>query len=427
MSLQPPSLRSKTLFSYQPRVLPSPPSRDETQGGPSAALSPSDLLRPHSIGGVFDLAFDIYRAHFRALVTIFALLLLPTQALLYLVVNLWFKPLVAFQDAHADDAGAALLLVVGGLFTGVPEYGIPGLLSLLALGVVSAPIAVAIAEVYRGRVPSASFCYRHSLARIPRVLCGWGIVGLAVAAVLALSFALLFVLIAAWGIVVKSEIAGGSAAVVAALAVLAPYMASMTLVASSFGFTAPLVVLEDTPVTLIPSRNRQLTERPRSRRVWAALVFLPIVFFTVQGLMLVGVSSLLSLFTLWPTLRFCIETTLTALLIALLQPYLLIFLNVLYFDCRIQREALDIHLLAARHGGWGMSRACHFCRHCRSASCRKPTRIRRLHVRSLLRFASLLFVTCFTAALCHLPRRLRPDRRAVQHIALQARRPRRSD
>ena len=319
---------------------------------PSSALSSSvlssELLRPHSIGGVFDLAFDIYRAHFRLFVTMLAILLLPTQALLTLLVNLWLKPLSVYQDAHADDAGAALLLIAGGLFTGSPAYGVPGLLSLLVLGVVSAPVAVGVAQVYRGRVPLPLGCYRRALPRIPRVLLGWMVAGLAAAAVLALVLIVLFGLALAWGIVVKTQISGGSAAIVVALMALSPYVAIMTLIAFWFGFTAPLVVLEDVPVTLIPARTRQLSERPRARRVWAAIVFLPVVFFTVQGLMLASVSSFLSLFTLWPALRFCLDSTLTVLLILFLQPYLLIFLNVLYFDCRIQREGLDIHLLAAR-------------------------------------------------------------------------------
>ena len=54
----------------------------------------------------------------------------------------------------------------------------------------------------------------------------------------------------------------------------------------------------------------------------------------------------MGLFAIPPLDQFVIETTLTILLIVFLQPYLLVFLNVLYFDFRIQRDGLDIRLLA---------------------------------------------------------------------------------
>ncbi len=358
MSTQQPPLRNDpfTLSQSSPPPPSYPAGRLQTQALSSAAeqtdenktISSADLLRPHSIGGVFDLAFDIYRTHFRAFVLLLAVLLLPTQAILTLLVNTWLKPLENYLDAHAEDAGAALTLVSGYLFTGIPQAGFPGLLSLLVLGIVSAPIAIAVGDVYRGRAPVWSNCYGRAFARIPRVLLGWILAGFAFAAIVALTSAFLFFVAVLWAYFIRSPLPEALTVILTVLALFSPYVAAMTLGAFCFSFTAPLIVLEDTPVTQIPARCRQLTARPRALRIWTAIVFLPIVFLTAQTLMLLSLSSFLSLFTLLPLLRFCIESTLNVLLIVFLQPYLLIFLNVLYFDCRIGREALDIHLLAER-------------------------------------------------------------------------------
>ena len=314
---------------------------------PSSRLDTSDLLKARGIGGVFDLAFDIYRQHFGVLMTIVAVMLLPMQAVLYLLFNLWLKPLNIYAEAHSDDAGAGLLLIVGGLSVGWPAYGVPGLLSLLVLAAASAPAAIAIADIYRSRVPTPADCCRRAFARIPRVLLGWIVAGLAFTAVASVTGVACFLLLALFAVGMQNRIPDVVYTLLGIAVVLIPLLLGMTLVAFNFSFTAPLIILENTGVTQLPSRCWQLIGKPRALRTWAAIVFLPVVFFTVQMLMLGSISSFLSLFSLFPALRFCVETALITILILFLQPYLLVFLNVLYFDARIQREGLDIHILAS--------------------------------------------------------------------------------
>lgn len=307
-----------------------------------------DLLVGRSIGGVFDLAFDIYRKHFSPLLTTVAVLLLPMQTLLYLLANAWLKPLSVFVDSHADDAGASMLLIGGGMLIGYPQAGIPGLLSLLLLAVASAPVAAAIADIYRGKAPSWPDCYRRVYPQIPGVLMGWLNVVLAFVAVLVFSSIICFIILMIALLALQNKVPETVYTVIVLIMLILPYLLGMTLIAFTFGFTTPLIVLEDIPLTLIPFRNRQLVNKRRAFSTWAAIVFLPIVFFIVQALMLISIDSCLNLFSLWPNLRFLIETALTGMLIVFLQPYLLIFINVLYFDFRIQRDCLDIRLLMAQ-------------------------------------------------------------------------------
>jgi hypothetical protein len=351
------SLENQPLWNF-PTSVPAPPPREAVPASAAPILTSShelkreDLLAPRRIGGVFDLAFDIYRAHFRTLLTTVVVLLLPMQAVLYVLYNTWLKPLSNYADAHSDDAGPALTLIGGGMLTGVPHFGIPGMLSLLILAVTSAPVAIAIADIYRGSTPYWLDCYRRVFHQIPRVIGGWIIVALAFVTVLCFTFVLCFILLICAGILFRNSgrMPDVVAVVLFVLGTVLPYVLGMTLVAFNFCFTTPLIVLENLPITLIPSRNWQLVGKRRALRTWAAIVFLPLVFFTVQGFMLGSISSflglLLGLFAIPPLYQFTIETTLTILLIAFLQPYLLVFLNVLYFDFRIQREGLDIRLLA---------------------------------------------------------------------------------
>ena len=320
----------------------------------SPRIAPEELLLPRSIAGVFDLAFDIYRAHFRTLFTLAAVILLPLQALLYLLFNAWLKPLNAYTDTHPDDIAAGFGLITGGALTGFPQGGFPGLLSLIALAVISVLIVIALTDIYQGRTPRWADCCRRALRHIPRVLGGWLVTFFVLTAVLLI--VLIILSIAGFFVGLAIGLSQGIvppliSVIVGLVFLLTPYVVGLTVLAFGFLFTTPLLVLEDTPVTAIPARNWQLVKHPRARRTLAAIIFLPIVFFTVQLLILLSLSGLLALVTLPPTLAFIVETGISALLITFLQPYLLIFINVLYFDYRIQRDGLDITLRANQMEG----------------------------------------------------------------------------
>ena len=312
----------------------------------SPHITTEELLLPRSIAGVFDLAFDIYRDHFRALFTLSAVTLLPLQTVLYLLFNVWLKPLNAYTDTHPDDIGAAFGLITGGALTGYPQTGVPGLLSLAGLAVISVPIALALADIYRGQTPHWADCWRRAFRHIPRVLGGWFSLFCVLVAVVTLTLTTASIMAGITVGVLRNAVPPALSFLIGAALLVIPYVAGMTTLAAGFLFTTPLIALEDTPITSIPARNWQLVKRRRARSVFSAIVFLPIVFFTVQLLILLSLSGLLALVSLPSALVFVLEAGFSALLIAFLQPYLLIFINVLYFDYRIQRDGLDVTLLA---------------------------------------------------------------------------------
>lgn len=346
MSIQPSSSRAFAI----PDVTNASVGERVLQSNTSLLVSPrlarEELLLPRGIGGVFDLAFDLYRAHFHTLFTIVAVALLPLQAVLYLLLNTWLKPLNAYLDTHPDDITAAFGFITGAAMTGYPAYGVPGLFSLIALAIVSAPVAIALSDLYRGQTPVWTDCYRRAFRHIPRVLLGWLVMLCVFVAVVILALTIATLLASVVALAVGGTLPTAISVILGVIFVLTPYVAGMTMLAFGFVFTTPLIVLEDLPITAIPARNWQLVKRPRARRTLAAVLFLPIVFFTLQLLMLLSLTGLLELVSLPATMAFLLETTISVLLIAFLQPYLLIFAHVLYFDYRIQRDGLDIRLLA---------------------------------------------------------------------------------
>lgn len=323
-----------------------PANRNQASGtARSKAFTSAELLHPRSIGGVLDLAFDIYRQHFWPLLTAFAVLFIPVQTILFLLSDYWFRPLVALVQANPDDTYAQMLQACGILLLGVPQIGLPGLITFLTLAVASAPLSAAVADIYRGRTPAWQDCYRRVFSRIPALVFTWIVMGLCFCVILVLSFFLDFI-----AALIVTKLSGDNAVLVGIVVLLvtliSPYLLSMTLTAFWFTFATPLIVLENLPVMAVPSRNWQLVGKARAGRTWIAMVALPIVFLTVQVTMATSLGQLLELLHMPPLPLFLASTALQITLLLFLQPYVLIFLNVLYFDARCQRDALDIHMLA---------------------------------------------------------------------------------
>ena len=68
----------------------------------------------------------------------------------------------------------------------------------------------------------------------------------------------------------------------------------------------------------------------------------------MQGVLNSACDSTLAAFHLAPVWQFLTQTSLTAGISCFIQPYWMIFITLLYFDYRIQRECFDIRMLAVR-------------------------------------------------------------------------------
>src|SRR5579864_2444833 len=122
----------------------------------ASVVNEAQIAPPQSLSGVFDQAFDLYKQQFKTLALISALLYFPTQILLHGVYNTWLLPLFTHLQTPTGngDAESWLTAIAGGLMIGGPEYGLPGLLPLCVLALMSGPLCVAVSDVYFGRTPT---------------------------------------------------------------------------------------------------------------------------------------------------------------------------------------------------------------------------------------------------------------------------------
>ncbi len=315
----------------------------------AAALQDAEsLLLPQPLSGVFDEAFDIYKRHFVTLASIVAILFLPLQTLLYALANLWLRPLAA--HVTDNDTLGWTALIFGRMFVGGPEYALPGVLTILALIVVSAPLTVALSDIYVGKSPVLRDCYRRAMPRAPRLIMAW-VLGLF--AFFALVSVASFVYLAILGtFATVYTYAHGPApeiaiSIVTYVGLPLPYVAGMSIIAYSFSFTTPLIVLEDASVSGVPTRNALLVGKKRFLRCWAACTFLPVLVLGLQAVILASSGSALGALRLPPLINFVLETSLSAILVFFLMPYMMIFLTALYYDYRVRREGFDVRVLSA--------------------------------------------------------------------------------
>ncbi len=144
-------------------------------------MSSRPILRPLDFGGVFDQAFRLYTGHWRTLLAISAVVMVPLGIVSLLITIAVFPDLdAALTDPDLINASPEEVL---DLMAGVllPSLFI-GLLNIVGLWLIQGACTHAVAEVYMGREPD----WRDSLAagfrRLPSylgamILMGLGIIG----------------------------------------------------------------------------------------------------------------------------------------------------------------------------------------------------------------------------------------------------------
>jgi hypothetical protein len=337
---------------------PDEPGGLQNRAGASVAATVSGnaalIASPQSLSGVFDQAFDLYKRHFKTLVLISALLYFPTQILLHGIYNTWLLPLFAHIQTPTGngDPISWIIFIFGVLMIGIPEYGIPGLSQICLLALMSGPLCVAVSDVYFGRTPTIRESYRRSRRSIPRLLVGWMFaalisIGMGIASVFAsiIIVMIISVLITLTG--VPPTVSSGISGVLLIVGGIVSFLICTSIVARFFLFTAPLVVLEGLPLSAVWNRNQQMVARIRFRHTWGAATMLPFIVFGLQYLILFSSYSALGALQLSPQFEFMAAATFTALIILFFQPYVTIFITMLYYDYRVRGEGFDLVLLAA--------------------------------------------------------------------------------
>ena len=300
---------------------------------------------PQTLAGVFDEAFDLYKQHFPLLATIVAVGLIPMEIVRNLVVAIWLHPL----DAHLSGIGngnpdSIVLLRLGQFFFGEPRSGFAGVLAMIVLVLLSAPISIAVSDLYFGRTATVQDCYRRCRPYVLNMM--WGYCQVLVVSI-GVFFVGTFVVLFIIGLVTMIFSRVPEVAIVLGVALMfVPYLFWCGIIARSFLFLTPLAVLEGLPATYVPYRNNQLIGKKRFWRSWAAVASLPILWLGFQAILKFSVTSALEVLHLPSIVDFIAVQALGTAIFFFLAPYWTIFLTLLYYDYRVRREGFDVRVLS---------------------------------------------------------------------------------
>jgi hypothetical protein len=301
-----------------------------------------------TVGGVYDSAFELYKRHFGTLALIVACVFIPTQVLLHAAGNLWLRPLLVQMNSDNPDPLAVMQVGLLGFLIGGPQYGVPGYLSLLTSCMASGPVAVAVANILVGRPLNIATAYKRAVPVFWRLFWTFNVMFVIYVLVFVLVLIALVLLLGVTSAFSRQLIAVGGPELGAAfvlLMIIVPYLASSALGTGLFAFAPPLIALEQLTVLGAIERNSRMLSRRQFWRVCLAITLLPIVIFGLQYLILQSASSVVQALK-WPTwAEFVVNTGLSSLINFFFQPYWMIFVTLLYFDCRVRSEGLDVRYM----------------------------------------------------------------------------------
>jgi hypothetical protein len=257
-------------------------------GGP-IALPPPPPLRPKGVGEILSAAFNLYGRHWRTLIPLVAVVVVPLSILQYgLDAALW-------DDAVRTTAGGVEIVVSGEDAWQAAVGGVVlGLGSLFVTFVLLGAVAWAAAGVLVGREPDLGESYRFGLARL-------------------------------WSILLVSLLAG--------LAVLGGFILLVIpgfIFLTRFSVSVPALVVEGKRGRAALSRSWNLV-KGQSWPVFGT--------FVVAGLLTGAVSGIL-------TAPFSDSWFLRGLFAgigsALTMPFTALVLSLIYFDLRVRKDGLDV-------------------------------------------------------------------------------------
>jgi hypothetical protein len=280
-------------------------------------------LRPRLASEIVDGAFQLYRRHFPALVTLSAVVFAP-----YVVLQLL---LVGGVDATPSIAETLILAALAWVFGSIAD----------------AAVVLSVSNSYLRDDPDAGGALRQTIARMGTVLLAvgakWGIIagGMAVT------------LIA--GSMVSALVVGGTAA---AGSVAPTALLVFAVVGLMFLISVPLalffwaryfavpatVMLEGVGVRAGLRRSRALS-RGYKRKVLGALGISTLVLLVMQ----IALGAAFSLVPGPSVIRFLLGQSVTVIA----YPVLSIIATLLYYDARIRKEGFDIEVMAAELGAPG--------------------------------------------------------------------------
>ena len=288
-------------------------------------------FRPLGLGEIIDTAFKVYTRHWRPLILIVAIAVVPAGIASYLILNAAVPPDLAGQlsdptpvidEALLDDI---LLFFGAAVLAAVIESGA----ALLA----SAGAVRAVAEIYLGTEPD----WRTSLSTVLRRLAA--IVATGVLILIAIGF----LSAAAWILAGITASVGNGSGALAAVAVIA-WMIVVPWLAVSWALAIPVLVIEEASPAEALARSFNLVRG----RWWPTFGVLLTSWLIVA--VLSGIASRIILAFLPSGSGLVASMMVSVAISAVTTPFVVAVLAVLYFDRRARREPFDLNRLAADIG-----------------------------------------------------------------------------
>lgn len=306
-------------------------------------------LVPLSIGDVFDEAFDLYKTNFGFFAGIVAVLHVPTQ--IGMAVLMQASGITAMIDRLGQrDIGESVSTLTSDLVTAFSVQFLVWCLQSFSFAVQSAALTLAVSERYLGRQASVRDVYRAALRRLMPLLGTWLLVVMTVVGtVLGMLLAGVIVLFAAASGVPENAGSEWMMLIGGILVLAAAGLAGLFSLVAFGAFVTQEVVLEKIAYGEAIARNWRLIRRRLPRVCGAILLcalFVSCFFYTINGTMLYAIRTASSLLPLLESLSTnWIPSGVAALVWLFIQPFPMICITLLYYDQRVRREGLDLTML----------------------------------------------------------------------------------
>lgn len=292
------------------------------------------LLRPLSLGEIFDRALTLYVRNI-ALFTAIALVLVVPLAIAQYFAGLYASGSFAQMIAQIQHPGSTPPQAVSAEQSMWTFLMIALAVVLNAFAVVA--IAVAVANLYRGEPVDWRACYARALQRAGAIVVTLlAEIAIFVIGIFAGAFLMAMVFVIAFLLVRASPVLGVIAFVAAVLVAIAWFL-GIVLCYLSFGFALSAVGIEERGVgSAIGTGFSRIFNRSELLRAVLICLALSVVYigFAIVSVAVAGTLESLNLHIVNVIVNSLLSLVSTALLGVLLVVY--------YFDVRVRREGLDM-------------------------------------------------------------------------------------
>lgn len=308
-------------------------------GGPSdPMMSMRARLRPMGVGDILDETFRLYRENFTLFISTCAVIEVPIQIISIIFGLTVFAVSMNFSSDVSSgsfgDAGGAIASIIGG---GLLLF----IIVVVGYTVLSAALAIVIAQRYLGRTATVGSAYSAAFGRVGALILAaiWN--GLRIAA--------LFVAVVIVGVIL-SGVSHGLGAFVLIVGSIAAIVYAIYL-GISWSLYPQAIVLEGTGADAASKRSRGLVAgfwwKALGLYIVAGLLVLilgAIIPSIINGILNVVFSSGAG--------RVIVDGIVSLIVGILLRPIQIAAATLLFYDLKIRKEAFDLEAMAQQQAGF---------------------------------------------------------------------------